>query len=66
MEYMDSFDKYCDGNWMDSAICGEKLMESLGMQKNIMEAAPSGIMDEWRIEQASAGFLSTPELTINE
>ncbi len=63
--YMDSFDKYCDGNWMGSESCGDELMLGMGMQKSGMGTAPTGVMDEWRIEQTSAGFLTTPELTLN-
>ena len=58
--YMDSFDKYCDGNWMGSESCGDGLMNEFGMQKSAVGTAPTGVMDEWRIEQTSAGFLTTP------
>lgn len=60
LQYMDKFDKFCDGNWMGSEECGDQLMASMGMQKKAIETAPTGVMDEWRIEQSAAGFLSTP------
>ena len=49
MEYMDLFDKFCDGNWMDSEECGDGVMVNMGLQKRKMDKAPTGVMDEWRI-----------------
>jgi hypothetical protein len=49
MEYMDSFDKLCDGNWIFSEDCGDQLMTSMGLRKNRIDKAPTGIMDEWKI-----------------
>ncbi len=63
---MGDFDKYCSANWMESGSCGDKIMLDLEIQKGNLEGFPSGIMDEWKIEQKSAGFLATPDIAINE
>lgn len=38
----------------------------MSIQKLSVDGSATDIMDEWRIEQGAAGFLSTPEFTINE
>lgn len=49
MEYMDLFDKFCDGNWVGSEECSDGVMVNMGLQKRKMDKAPTGVMDEWRI-----------------
>ncbi len=63
---MDLFDQLCTVNWEEANSCGSNILTELNMEIVRIEGVPSEVMDEWRIEQAAAGFWSTPELTINE
>jgi hypothetical protein len=65
-KYTDLFDKLCTMNWELAKECGDKIIKEIDLPDIIkLEGTPTEIMDEWRIEQVAAGFLSTPELTIN-
>ncbi len=63
---MDLFDQLCTVNWEEAKTCGDRILTEMSVEMVRMEGVPSEMMDEWRIEQAAAGFFSTPELTINE
>ncbi len=58
--YMNEFDKLCTSDWLNREDCGDRILRKMELLRPKVNQAPSVIMDEWRKEEISSGFVTAP------
>jgi hypothetical protein len=58
-EYMNLFDKYCDGDWNSIDQCTKTILKKMNMD-DVYNSDPINTLASWRVRENSLGFDSFP------
>jgi hypothetical protein len=64
LEYMNLFDKYCDGDWNSIDQCTKSVLKKMSMD-DVYNVDPMTTLASWRSRETLLGFDSFPEVAIN-